>query len=394
MDPSINPYSPGAGTAPPELAGRGPLLQEIEITLKRARAGRSANSVVLSGLRGVGKTVLLNRIERRADADGFVPVSFEASEERSLPSLLAPPLKAALLRMSLHAAARDMVLRAGRALRGFIGSMRVRVDDIEVGLQANAEPGLADSGDLSLDLGDLLEAAGEAARAEKTAIVLFADELHYVAMNELGALLQALHRLAQRGLPVVLLGAGLPQIIGRTGDARSYAERLLDFRTVGALDAEAAGVALREPAKQEQVAYEPEAVDDIVRRTEGYPFFLQAWGKYSWICAVASPITVADVRKATDLAVAWLDESFFQMRLDRVTPSERRYLRAMAELGVGPHGSGDIARALDRRVTSVGPTRAKLIEKGMIYSPAHGETAFTVPMFDQYLRRVAPRGFG
>lgn len=393
VDPSINPYAPGAGTAPPELAGRGPLLGEIETALRRARAGLAANGVVLHGLRGVGKTVLLNRIEQQAEEDGLGVVSLEAAHDRSLPSLLASPLKAALLRMSARAAARDLVARAGQALRGFVGSMKVRFEGVEIGLDTTAEPGLADSGDLSLDLGDLLRTVGEAARAQGTAVVLVADELHCLPGNELGALLQSLHRMSQRQLPVILVGAALPQIVGRAGRSKSYAERLLDFREVGALDARAAGVALRAPAKRAEVAYEPGAIREIVRRTEGYPYFLQAWGKHCWNCAARTPITVADVREATNLALASLDAGFFRMRIDRLTLSQKRYLRAMAALGAGPHRSGEIAAVLGRRVTTLGPVRAKLIEKGMLYGPAHGLTAFTVPMFDRYLQRVAPDGF-
>lgn len=394
MDPYLNPYTPGAGTPPPELAGRGPLLQEIGVALRRARAGLAANSLVLHGLRGVGKTVLLNRVEREAEESGLGVVSLEAAADRSLPSLLAPPLKAALLRMSTRAAARDLVARAGRALRGFVGSMKVRFEGIEFGVDTTAEPGLADSGDLSLDLGDLLQAAGEAARAQDSALVLVADELHTLPRRELGALLQALHRMSQRQLPVILVGAALPQIIRRAGKAKTYSERLLDFREVGALDARAAGTALREPAKRGEVAYERNAIREIVSQTERYPYFLQAWGKQCWNCAARTPITVADVKEASTLAVASLDAGFFRMRLDRLTPSEKRYLRAMAGLGPGPHRSGKIAGALGRPVTSLGPVRARLIEKGMLYGPDHGMTAFTVPMFDRYLRRVAPDGFG
>lgn len=394
MDPHLNPYTPGAGTPPPELAGRGPLLQEIGVALRRTRAGLAANSLVLHGLRGVGKTVLLNRVERQAEEGGLGVVSLEAAAERSLPSLLAPPLKAALLRMSARAAARDLVARAGRALRGFVGSMKVRFEGIEFGVDTTAEPGLADSGDLSLDLGDLLQAAGQAARAQDSALVLVADELHTLPRRELGALLQALHRISQRQLPVILMGAALPQIIRRAGTAKTYSERLLEFREVGALGPRAAGTALREPAKRGEVAYERNAIREIVSQTEGYPYFLQAWGKQCWNCAARTPITLADVKEASTLAVASLDAGFFRMRLDRLTPSEKRYLRAMAGLGPGPHRSGEIAGALGRPVTSLGPVRARLIEKGMLYGPDHGMTAFTVPMFDRYLRRVAPDGFG
>lgn len=392
MKSGVNPYAPGAGTPPPELAGREPLLREVQVAFDRARAGLAANGLVLVGLRGVGKTVLLNHIEQRAEATGIFTVALEASERQHLPSLLAPSLKAVLLRMSVRAKAEATATRAWQALRGFVGAMKVRFEGVEFGLETTPEAGLADSGDLSLDLGDLLQTVGQAARARDSALALLWDELHYVPRAELAALLQALHRVSQRGLPVVLVGAGLPQIIGRAGKAKSYAERLLVFREVGALDARAAGLALRAPAKRHQVRYEAAAVREIVRQTAGYPYFLQEWGKHAWDAASESPITVADVRVATEQARASLDAGFFRMRFERVTTAEKRYLRAMAELGPGPHGSGEIAGALDRKVTSVGPTRGNLIRKGMIYGPEYGKTAFTVPMFDEYLKRIAPSG--
>ena len=283
-----------------------------------------------------------------------------------------------------------MAQRALRGLAGFAKALRVKFNDIEVGLDFDPEPGLADNGDLESDLQSLLEAAGAAARAADTALILFVDELQYVAEEQLAALITALHRTAQRRLPVALVGAGLPQLRGRMGRAKSYAERLFDYPEIGPLDVDAAKIAISKPAEAQGVQVNGDALAEIVRQTHRYAYFLQEWGKHAWDCASATPITVADVKTATATAIAALDESFFRVRFDRLTGLEKRYMRAMAELGAGPHRSGDIARQLGREVTSLGPTRNQLIAKGMIWSPSHGDTAFTVPLFDQFMRRIMP----
>jgi predicted transcriptional regulator len=342
------------------------------------------------GLRGVGKTVLLDRMRDDAEAVGIHTVRLEAPESRSLPALLAPELRQALLRLSKHERAKALAERGLRALAGFAKALKVKYDDIEVGLDFEPEPGLADNGDLERDLQVLIETAGEAAKSGDTALAIFIDELQYVEEEQLAALITALHRAAQRQLPVVLVGAGLPQLRGRMGRAKSYAERLFDFPEIGPLDEEAARAALAKPAEAEGAAFEPEALDAVLEKTRGYPYFLQEWGKHSWEAADASPITATDVEQASTTTVAALDESFFRVRFDRLTPTEKRYLRAMAELGPGPHRSGDIAQELGRQVTSLGPTRSQLIAKGMIWSPSHGDTAFTVPLFDEFMRRIMP----
>ncbi len=394
MDPRTNPYTPGAGTPPPELAGRDGLIEDAAVALDRIRAGRAAKSVLMVGLRGVGKTVLLNRLRRDADGRGFVTVFVEAPEDRSLPALLAAPLRASLLRMNRPATPATVggaVRRALQALSGFIESMRITYRDVELRMDLAGEPGLADSGDLEHDLGDLLTAAGEAARAQRTALVLFVDELQYLEERELAALITALHRAAQLELPTTLVGAGLPQLVARCGVAKSYAERLFTFPEIGALDLQPASRALSAPAARQGVEYDSAALAAVIAQTRGYPYFLQEWGKHCWDCADRSPITETDVAVAEHQAVAELDASFFRVRFDRLTPAEKRYLRAMAELGSGPHRSGEVARVLTKSVRSVAPTRAHLIAKGMIYSPAHGDTAFTVPLFEGYLQRVMPR---
>ena len=390
MDPIRNPYAPGAGTQPPELAGRDELRETIRIAIERIRIGRSSKSILIVGLRGVGKTVLLDRIRLDAEEAGHHTLRAEAPEDRSLPGLLAPQLRQALLKLSRIDAAKDLSRRALRALAGFAGAMKVKYGDIEVGMDFEPEPGLADNGDLEHDLQDLLEAVGQAAQAAKSSLVMFIDELQYVEKNQLASLVTALHRTSQRALPVALVGAGLPQLPGRMGKAKSYAERLFDFPVIGPLNKLEAREALLNPAEREGVIFDEAALDDIFSETAGYPYFLQEWGKHSWDHATQSPITLANCQAASITATAALDASFFRVRFDRLTPLEKRYLRAMAELGAGPHRSGDIAEQLGREVQSLAPTRGNLIRKGMVWSPSHGDTAFTVPLFDQYMKRVMP----
>lgn len=389
MDPRRNPFSPGAGTPPPELAGRDRVRESVGIALDRIRAGRGAQSVILYGLRGVGKTVLLNEMRIAAEEVGIATVAIEAPEGRSLPAMLAPALRASLLRIDRLRAAGEGVQRALKALAGFI-KLKASYADIEIALDLQPEPGLADSGDLESDLADLVRSVGEVAQAQGTAMVLFIDELQYVEEAQLAALITALHRANQRRLPITMVGAGLPQLLGQMGRAKSYAERLFVFEPIGALTRDEAFAAIRDPIAQEEEAITDDALGIIFDATKGYPYFLQEWGKQSWDIAPASPITADHVVAASQTAVAQLDASFFRVRFDRLTPSEKRYIRAMAELGEGPHRSGDIADILGVKVTSVAPTRNALIRKGMIYSPNHGDTAFTVPMFDAFVRRIMP----
>lgn len=345
---------------------------------------------MLHGLRGVGKTVLLNRIRLDAEARGIASVRIEAPEERSLPALLAPALRSALFRLRRMDPVKEGLHRAMKALAGFAGALKVKYADIEVGLDLHAERGLADSGDLDTDLADLIAAVGEAAAERGTAVVLFVDELQYVPEDQLAALIMALHSANQAQLPITMAAAGLPQILGSMGRAKSYAERLFEFILIDHLAGEAARDALRLPALREGVEFSEDAVAVVLEQSGGYPYFLQEWGKHSWDVADASPIDGADARRATDEALADLDGSFFRVRFDRLTPAEKVYLRAMADLGPGPHRSGDIADHLGRKVTAVAPTRNALIGKGMLYSPAHGDTAFTVPLFDGFMRRIMP----
>ena len=345
---------------------------------------------MLVGLRGVGKTVLLDRVREDAESAGIHTVRIEAPEGRSLPALLAPQLRQALLRLSQVAAAKEFALRGLRALAGFAKKLKVTYGDIEVGFDLEPEPGLADNGDLEHDLQALFEQIGLAAKSAGTALAIFIDELQYVEEPQLAALITAMHRTEQRRLPVVLVGAGLPQLRGRMGNAKSYAERLFDFPEIGPLPPVAAQLAIEKPLRDEGVGISTDALAYILTVTQGYAYFLQQWGSHTWRAAANPLINLDDVTGASVTAIAALDESFFRVRFDRLTPKEKKYLRSMAELGPGPHRSGDIATCYKARVSSLAPTRSSLIAKGMVWSPNHGDTAFTVPMFDEFMKRIIP----
>ena len=394
MDPVLNPFAPGAGTTPPELAGRDELIERAAVVLKRIRIGRSARCIVLHGMRGVGKTVLLSRIIKDAESGGFACAGMEAQEGRSLPALLGPALRSTLLRLSRGEAPGDQMQKGMKALAGFVGAMKLRFPDVELNPDVEPEVGLADSGDLNSDLTDLFLTLGAAARERSTAIALSIDELQHVPEDQLAPLTSALHRANQQQLPITMVAAGLPQLAGRAAGAKPYAERLFEFAAVGSLDDGDAIDALSVPASREGVEFHPDAISEILRRTQGYPYFLQEWGKHSWDIAKGPRIGLKDVKVATTEALAELDASFFRVRFDRLTPTQKRYMRAMAELGPGPHRSGDIAGMLNVPVTSVAPRRSALIAKGMIHSPAHGETAFTVPLFDGFMKRTMPEFTG
>ncbi len=387
MDPLQNPFSPGAGPPPPALAGRDEILEAARIALHRIRAGRSEKSQMLLGLRGVGKTVLLNKIAEMAEAIEYHVVMLEAPEGQRLAQYLAPVLKSTLLRLDRVEKAREYVSRAAGALRGFASAFEVSIGEVRIAL---TEPPLADSGNLEVDLPALLLTVGQAAKAADSSVAILVDEVQYLSEEDLRALIVAFHAVAQRGLPVVMFGAGLPQVAALSGKAKSYAERLFDFPSVGPLDSDAARQAIAQPVRNEGAEINPDALVRIVSVTKGYPYFLQEWGKHTWNVAEQSPIKKDDVAAASRTATDALDRSFFRVRFDRLTPREQDYLRAMAELGAGPHRSGAIADALGRAVESTGPLRSGLIRKGMVWSPAHGETAFTVPLFEEFMRRAIP----
>lgn len=391
MDPRTNPYAPGAGTLPPELAGRDDIIERAAIALDRFKAGLPARSLLLVGLRGVGKTVLLTRIAQDTEARGFIVVQIETPEKRSLPAILLPPLRTALLKLDRIAAMGDAVQKAKRAVGSFFNAMTIKYGDIEFNIaDLGSEQGVADSGDLEHDLISLFLTVGKAAKEKSTAIVFFIDELQYVPEEQFAALITALHKCAQHQLPIALIGAGLPQLVGQADRAKSYAERLFEYPEIGALSPAEAKKALVIPAEKYGVHYEENALDEILQQTQAYPYFLQEWGKHSWQSAQTSPITRQDVIAANDSATTELDASFFRVRFDRLTPLEKRYLRAMAELKPELRRSGDIAALLKKDVQTAAPIRASLIKKGMLYSPTHGDNSFTVPLFDLYMKRVIP----
>jgi AAA ATPase-like protein len=391
MDPVRNPFVPGAGAQPPELTGREELLERARITLERIRIGRASKSFIAVGLRGVGKTVMLNRVRQMADQRGFRVCLIEAHEHTRLPELLVPQLRRQLLDLDRLGTLDKQVKRALRVLASFVSKLRLRYGEVELSLDIDPEPGSADSGDVEVDLPELFAALGEAAASRQSPVALLLDEIQYLSPSDMSALIMSIHRVAQQGLPVTMIAAGLPQVVGLTGRSKSYAERLFDFPTVDALRNQDAMRALAAPAQKEGVRFETDALEKICDTTKGYPYFLQEWGYHTWNVAEQSPINRRDVTRATRLALQRLDESFFRVRFDRLTPREKEYLRAMAALGPGPHRSGDIAEQLGVSVQSVGPLRSGLIGKGMIYSPAHGDTAFTVPLFDEFLHRIMPK---
>lgn len=392
MDPLHNPFSPGAGTPPPELAGRAQIMEQARITLGRIKAGRPERSLLLIGLRGVGKTVLLNKIRELADQSGYKTVFIEAHENKPLAALLLPPLRQLLISLDRMASVSEKAKRGLRVLKSFFDGVKLKYQDIEIGIDIDAEPGIADSGDLESDLSALFLALGDAAADRGTVIALIVDELQYLKEDELSALIMAMHQIAQRQLPVVLIGAGLPQLVGLAGRSKSYAERLLQFPEVGPLQPADAAAAVQEPVMEQKIWFTDESLKEIIRQTQGYPYFLQEWGYQAWNLASKSPIGIDVVRQASQESIKRLDANFFRrVRFDRLTPREKDYLRALADLGDGSHRSGDIAERLGVKVQSVAPIRNGLIKKGMIYSPAHGDTAFTVPLFGEFMKRIMPR---
>jgi hypothetical protein len=385
MDLIDNPYSPGAGVPPPELAGRENILLDAENIIKRVKNGHSAQSLLLLGLRGVGKTVLLNRIDQIAENLGCETSIFEADMDRTLPQLLTRQLHRLLLKLDRRKRMGDEVQKAFSVLQAFAGIFRVHVGEFQVGV---AKP--MATGDLALDLTDLLVAIGEAAKARHTVAVLLVDEVQYIAREDLGALIMALHKISQRQLPLLFFGAGLPQLAQLAGDTKSYSERLSAYPEVGPLDPAGARKALVEPARRMGIEYDVDALEVILRETERYPFFLQVWGSQAWQVAEASPISKTDAQEASKCAVAALDESFFKVRFERLTERQQQYARAMAEFGNKPANSTAVAELLGITVKKAAPVRDEVIKKGMAYSPKRGLVAFTVPKFDEYMKRALP----
>jgi hypothetical protein len=385
MDEVRNPFAPGAGSQPPELAGRDTILHNARIAVQRAVAGRHTQSQILLGLRGVGKTVLLNQIEQIAQDNGHLTSLIEAPEGETLPALFYPRITQVLRKLSAAEHAKALTHSAMRALRGFAAIFKVEMGDFS--LAVDPEPGVADSGNLEYDLSELFVKVGEAAKAAGRGWTLLIDEIQYIKGRDYAALIVAIHRVNQKNLPVLFFGAGLPQVAALSGDAKSYAERLFSYPSVGALDQESAELAIRSPIEDEGEEITKAALKAVVEKTQGYPYFLQEWGYQAWNIADATPIDEADVERSSKQALRRLDDGFFKVRFDRLTPREREYVCAMAKLGDGPFKSGDVADMMQESAQKLGPMRASIIQKGMIYSPSYGDIDFTVPLFGDYLRR-------
>lgn len=387
MDEYRNPFNPGAGVSPPELAGRAEVLEQAVTALERIKRGRHAKSLMVLGLRGVGKTVLLNEIAKQAGGRGYLTEMVEARDGDDLRQMLQQAMRRVLLALDRGEQAVEAVKKGLRVLRSFLGNVTVSAGGVDISLGVDPEVGLADSGQLEADVADLMLATARAAEAVKRPVALLIDELQYVSKAELAALIRAMHAVNQAGLPLVLFGAGLPQLAGQAGDAKSYAERLFEFPRLDRLSEQDAYAALREPIAEEGAAVADEALQEIFRQTRGYPYFLQEWGYNAWNVCAGDTILESDARAATAISVRKLDGSFFRVRFDRLTPGERDYMRALAGLGSEPQRSSDVAAAMGRKGSSVAPVRDSLIKKGMLYAPEHGLIAFTVPLFDEFMRR-------
>lgn len=390
MDPRKNPYAPGAGSKPPALVGRDAEFDSFDILLERLEGGYHEQSMIITGLRGVGKTVLLDVFREKAEARGWAAIEWEVEKSEPFGHRMAVYARRALIQIAPKAKWGDRVKRAASVLKSF--SLTFSPDgSITAGLDVDRELGIADSGALNSDLADLLVALGEAARDHKVGVVFLMDEIQYLESTEFEALIGALHRCARRSLPVTLVGAGLPQIPRLAGEAKSYSERLFRFPRIGALAPEFASDALVLPARAGGIEYQADAARYIVEYTEGYPYFLQEYGKLAWDEAPGSPIRRADVEAIRPLVEAKLDESFFRVRADRTTETELRYLYAMATLGPAAHSAAEVAKRLGKTSQQAGPIRSRLIEKGLLYTPNYGFAAFTVPQFDRFMLRAYPQ---
>lgn len=389
IDKIRNPFTPGAGSRPPLLVGRDHELESMTVAVKRLALGRFERSLLLKGLRGVGKTVLLNEFGRIAVDEGWIHAHIEATEDFRVPTAMASLSRRALLELSLKERVKDRARSALGVLRSFI---KVHVPAGDAGtltIELEPRPGPADSGELDGDLSGLFTELGETARDADTGLLLTVDEIQYLSRAELSALIVALHRVSQLGLPLLLAGAGLPSLPGLAGEARSYAERLFSYVDIGSLNPADAATALVEPVRSEGADWTTEAVEGVIAQTQGYPYFLQEFGKQAWNVAEGPMIELADVEAGVILALDDLDRGFFRARIDKIPDSERDYLRAMAALGgPGPYKSGAVSRKLGKTTTQTGPVRDSLIKRGLSYAPRHGEIAFTVPMFDDFVRRA------
>lgn len=388
MDSVHNPFSPGAGAFPPAMVGRSQILEQTRVRVARTILGKAERGCMLVGLRGVGKTVLLQAMLEVSENQKAHCIKIEAHEATPFTVLLLQHLRKLLLQLK----AQQWGSKAHRALRvfkSFLNTFKVKYKDIEISLDIEAEKGSADSGDLDMDLPILVEAVAQALQEKQSALILLVDELQYLSPKELGALILTSHLSTQKQLPFLFMGAGLPQLMGLMGKTKSYAERLFVFSHIKALAENDAREALENPLHLKNVKLTPSAIKEIVKQTKGYPYFLQTWGYYAWNIAINSPIDHKVIQQATKASLKSLDESFFRVRFDRLTPREKKYLRVLAEFGSLAR-SGQVAQLMGCKASAVAPIRNNLIKKGMVYSPAHGDTEFTVPLFDAFMKRIMP----
>jgi AAA ATPase domain len=386
MDRVANPYNPGAGSQPPLLVGRDAQIDAITVAVKRLQVGRFERSMMLKGLRGVGKTVLLNEFGRIAERHDFIHAHVEATEDMRVSRAMASLARRSLLELSALEKSKDRARRGLAVLRSFIN---VHLQSGDLRIDIDAQPGRADTGDLDADLSAVFSELGETARVAGRGVLFTIDEIQYLTRADLSALIVGLHRVSQLGLPFLVAGAGLPSLPGLAGEARSYAERLFAYMSIDSLAHEDATIALVEPAIEEGASWAADAVELVLNETKGYPYFLQEFGKQAWNLAEGPEIDADDVTRAIGLATNDLDEGFFRARVDRTTNAERDYLRAMAALGgPGPYKSSEIANGLGKKTSQIGPVRDGLIKRGLCYAPRHGELLFTVPMFDEFVRRA------
>lgn len=388
MDSIRNPFSPNAGSRPPELVGREDVLELARVMIGRTQLRRSVQNLLMTGLRGVGKTVVLTEILRNAERDNkIIPIYIEASEHKRLGELLAAPLKLELLKLNRVDGAKDAAKKGLSVLRNFLGTIKISFGD--VGIELEPHPGEGDSGDMQYDLKALLSAVAEAAAERDRAVILMIDEVQYLSQEELEALVMAMHHMQQRQLPMAMVGVGLPILAKLAGEAKSYAERLFKYPTIGALSEEQTRQALVAPLNNEGVELQDAALAVICKETGGYPYFIQEWGSQLWNYVDSGPITLEDVERVRSVVMTSLDTNFFMIRMERLTAAEKRFLLAMAEV-VDMSGEckiSDVAARMGVVLQTLGPCRSSLIKKGMIYGSGHGLVSFTVPMFGDYLIR-------
>ncbi|MGL5436801.1 MAG: ATP-binding protein [Lachnospiraceae bacterium] len=383
-----SPYTPGAGTMPPYLAGRDELIETADKYLQAIEKGYPQKSIVYYGLRGVGKTVLLNVIEEKADEMDLLYAHIEIAEKKSFIRQISNASKKIIHRMSTVEAAKDAMKKALGILQAF--NITYNPEDKTFSAGMSEPSAYITTGVLADDLTEMLVSMGRMASKGKQVICFFIDEIQYMKDDEMEALVNALHRVNQLRLPIVIFGAGLPKVLKILGEVKSYAERLFNYVPIAELTDDAAREAIIKPAEDFDVTYTADAVDSIIKWTRGYPFFIQELCNTVWEFTEKEQIDIEDVDRVIPTFLSHLDASFFKVRYDRCTKKEHDFLFAMAKCGELPCTISNVAKIMKKRVNSISPIRAQLISKGIVYSTGHGEIDFTVPLFDEYLKRINP----